>query len=265
VEVYQEIGDLLGQSDAYNNLGGVYANLGDWAQASDMYGQSLAIKEDVGDIVGQGMIANNLAAIQLDRGEWAQAVDLYEQSLVVWERTGWRLGEAVTLIGLAQVHTYRENWSEARDGLSRSQGIFAEIGSRQFLAELERCWGELFLRTSKLDEALDHTQRSVELAEEQGDLLEEGMSRRMLGQVHLARGEWGPAEAALRQSLQILSDLNSEYEVAKARLVLVRLAAETDSILGEARLYLAQAVDTFERLGAKPDLSAARELQQQIT
>jgi hypothetical protein len=83
----------------------------------------------------------------------------------------------------------------------------------------------------------------------------------MLGQVHLARGRWELAEAALRQSLQILTDLNSEYEVARTRLVIARLAAETASISEEARSYLAQAIQTFERLGAQADLSAARELE----
>jgi tetratricopeptide (TPR) repeat protein len=192
-------------------------------------------------------------------------VDLYEQSLAIWEQIGMRLGEAVTLSNLAQIHIYLENWSGARGCLSRSQAMFAEIGSEEYLPELERRWGELYLKIHELGQALVHTERSIELAVEQGNPLEEGMSRRMLGQVHLARGEWEPAEVTLRQSLQILSDLNSEYEVARTRLALVRLAAESDSISGEARSYLAQAIETFERLGAKADLSAARELEREVT
>jgi hypothetical protein len=85
-----------------------------------------------------------------------------------------------------------------------------------------------------------------------------------LGRVHLARGEWEPAETALRQSLQILSDLNSEYEAAKTRLFLVCLALEIGSVSDEAREYLAQAIETFAKLGAQADLATARDLEGQL-
>ncbi|MEE8390984.1 MAG: hypothetical protein V3S14_09350 [Anaerolineae bacterium] len=87
----------------------------------------------------------------------------------------------------------------------------------------------------------------------------------MLGQVHLARGEREPAEATLHQSLQILSDLNSEYEAAKTKLSLVRLAMETDvAVTEEGREYLTQAIKVFEKLGVQADLAAARELERRL-
>jgi tetratricopeptide (TPR) repeat protein len=265
IRIYEQTDDLVGQSTVYNNLANVYANQGDLAQAGDAYHKSLAIAQEIGAVYNQGMVANNLALIHLARGEWDQSMSLLEQSLAIWKEVGAAKWEANTLINLARVHICQEDWSEAPDHLIHSQAIFAEIGSKEFLPELERCWGELYLKTGELDQALAHTERSIELAIEQSNPLEEGMSRRMLGQVHLARGEWEPAETALRQSLQILSDLNSEYEVAKTRLVLFHLAAENDAISEESRSYLAQAIDTFERLGVQADLSAARELEQQIT
>jgi tetratricopeptide (TPR) repeat protein len=264
VEIYRQIDDPVGQANAYNNLAIACLDQGDWTTASSMHRKSLTIMRKIGDVRGEWSSASNLAEIHLNRGEWAQAKDLYEQSLAIWEQIGLLLGEAVTLGNLAQVHMFRENWSEARDCLSRSQAIFAEIGCQEYLPELERRWGELYLKTGELDQALVRTERSIELAVEQGNPLEEGMSRRMLGQVRLARGERELADAALRQSLQILADLNSEYEVAKTRLMLARLAAGTDSISEEARSYLAQAIDTFERLGAQADLSAARELEERF-
>ncbi len=264
VEVYGQIDDLIGQANAYNNLALAYLDQGDWTRASSMHRESLAIRRKVGDVYGELVSTNNLAEIHLNRGEWDQAYNLYEWSHAMCKQSGVPWGEAITTSNLAQVHIFRENWSDARDCLSRSQAMFAEIGSEEYLPELERRWGELYLKTGELDQALVHIERSIELAVEQGNPLEEGMSRRMLGQVHLARGEWEPARAALRQSLQVLIDLNSGYEVARTRLVLAHLAAETDSILEEAWSYLGQAIETFERLGARTDLDAARELEQQI-
>jgi tetratricopeptide (TPR) repeat protein len=248
----------------YNNLANAYRNLGDWNQASDAYYKSLTIAQEIGHIYNQGMVANNLANIHLDRGEWSQAVSLYEHSLAIWKQIGAAMPEALTLSNLAQVHIYQENWAEAQECLSRSQAIFAEVSSEEYLSELLRRWGEFYLKTGELDQALAYTRRSIELTVVQGDPLEEGMSCRMLGQVHLARGEWEPAKAALHQSLQILSDLNSEYEAAKTMLSLARLARESGSISDEAREYLMQAIKTFEKLGAQADLVEAQGLEQEL-
>ncbi|MEE8384922.1 MAG: tetratricopeptide repeat protein, partial [Dehalococcoidia bacterium] len=262
VAVYQQIDDIVGQSTAYNFLGVAYKMLGDWGQASDAYHGSLAISREIGDIKGQGLVTNNLGNIYLDRGEWAEAAALFEESNIIWKQLGAASFEAGALINLAQVHIYQENWSEARACLSRSQAILAEIGSEHFLPELERRWGRFYLKTDALDQALDHIRRSVELATAQGARLEEGMSRRVLGQVHLARDERGLAGTAWRQSLQILSDLDSEYEAAKTMLSLARLTLEDDPV--EVQAQLEQVVQTFEKLGAQADLAEALALAEQL-
>lgn len=259
--IYRQIDDSVEQAKTYGNLGSAYTRQGDWGRASDAFHKSLAISREIGHVEQQGRVTNNLGNIYLYRGEWAEAAALYEQSNAIWKQLGAALPEAVTLSNLARVRIYQENWPEARACLSRSQAIFDEIGAQAFLADLERRWGRFYLKTGALDQALDHTRRSIELAMAQEARLEEGVSRRVLGQVHLARGERELAAAALRQSLQILTDLHSEYEAAKAMLSLARLTLEDD--LPAARAQLEQVIHTFERLGAQADLDAARALANQ--
>jgi tetratricopeptide (TPR) repeat protein len=169
------------------------------------------------------------------------------------------------------VRIYQEDWSEARACLNRSQTLFAEIGSEDFLPELERRWGEFHLarvvhqvgQVGELEQALAHVQRSLELAIAQEARLELGMSYRLLGQVHLSCGETESARSALHQSLQILGDLDVPYQFAKTLLCLVELATKNGPTAA-AREQLAQAIETFERLGAQADLSAALDLQKQL-
>jgi tetratricopeptide (TPR) repeat protein len=129
------------------------------------------------------------------------------------------------------------------------------------MPEVERHWAELSLKTNELDQALDHINRSIELAVTLSSPREEGVSRRVLGQVHQARGEWELAGIELGQSLQILSDLDSKYHLAKTRLALASLMTESGK-LEKAQTYLHQATETFEKLGAKADLAEARKLAQ---
>ena len=78
----------------------------------------------------------------------------------------------------------------------------------------------------------------------------------MLGLVHLARRDRAAAGQALRQSLVILNELQSVYELARTRMAVAHLAAETGR-RDEARTFVAKALRTFESLGAQIDQAEA--------
>jgi hypothetical protein len=86
------------------------------------------------------------------------------------------------------------------------------------------------------------------------------MSQRVLGQIHLAGQAWAAAATALSHSLEILTDLDSEYEAAKTRYLLALLdhtQPEPDKIAPVSPSPLDQAIATFEKLGAQADLAEA--------
>jgi tetratricopeptide (TPR) repeat protein len=268
VQIYQDLDDIAGLAEALNNLSNVYAERGDWDQAVEALRQSLALEQEIGYVYAQAVIANNLGLIHLDRGEWDQAVTLLEKSRDIYRQLGSAWGEGSTLINLARLRVVQADWAEAQACLTRSQDLFDEVGSEEFLPELELRWAEFYLtraastvtEVGELDQALEHAQRAIELAVGQQAPLEEAMAYRLKGEIHLTQGEVELAGAALRRSLQILTDSKSEYEAAKTMLALVRLSLADDSVAVD-RDRLTQAIQTFERLGARADLAQARALE----
>jgi predicted ATPase len=260
VQIYQEIDDLVGQARAYNNLAIAYTDLGDWTRASQAYHQSLEINERIGNIQELGFVANNLAEIHRDHGEWDVAIDLYRQSNAIWKQIGGTLPDAVTLSNLAQVYIYQKNWDEARESLTSSQRLFTEIGSNDFMPELERRWGEFFLKIGETDRAMEHLTHSIELASTQDAQFELGLSFRVLGEAHLIRKDFEQAEIALLRSRRILNDLNSEYEAAKTTLSLTQLAFEAGDPIDQQALRRATSV--FSQLGAQVELNRAVLMEQ---
>ncbi len=258
VKVYEQIDDEIGLSHAYNNLGNAYSDLGNWEKATEAFERSLAVKRKIGDVLYQGFISNNLANIQMNRGNWHEAEQLFLQSLDVWKQLGASLPHAVTASNLGQLRLYQRNFSEAQHLLATSEEIFASIESEDFLPELERRWAELYLHTGKIDVALQHIRRSLELAVQQEAKLEEGMSCRVLGLVQLASGQKKPAEISLRRSLKILTDLNSTYEIAKTKVAFGQLWQHENP--AAARQNLKDAIGDFKALGAKTDLQYAENL-----
>ena len=260
LKVYEKINNIVGQSKALNNLGAALKDQGKWKEASDAYRRSLKIIRQMGDIQELGFVTNNLGNISLNRGEWEQAVELFKESNEIWKKIGAILPDAVTLSNLAQVYIYQEDLASAREALEECQGLFAKVGSEDFLSELERRWSEYHLRAGDLNAALDHIKRSIDSASEKGTRIEMGKSYRVSGEIHSALGSMKEAEEALLQSLQILAEAESDYEVAKTKLALAEYRLEAESMMDLRQLE--EAIQTFERLSAQVDLVKAQALKQ---
>ena len=91
--------------------------------------------------------------------------------------------------------------------------------------------------------------------------LEERATRRVLGQVYLARRELTAAEQELEKSLQILEGLDSRYEVGQT-LFQSSLLYRRQERPAEADTALNRAIAIFEELGALLDLEQASSRQQ---
>jgi predicted ATPase len=265
IQAYHRTNDMVGESNAYINLASAYVAQGNWDQADEAYQKGWRIKQEIGEVYGQAIIIHNLAELHFKRGDFEQALSLYEQCLATWQQITATRGEAATLISLAQVYIQQHDWEKVRQFLSRAQTLLDEIGSKEYLPELERVWGEFYLYTEMLDQALQHIQYAVELANVYDDPREGGIAYRVLGQTYLASGDHQLAKAALHHSLRILGGLHNEYEVAKTKTVLAHLAMSNDDTTPfKAQSYLKQAIETFEKLRAQADLAQARALEQQI-
>ncbi len=259
LDIHKQSDNSFGQSGAFNALGMIYGKLGNWDQAHDMYVQGEALAKEIGAIPYQGVFLNNRGFLDLRRGDWDQAMSHFEQSLSISQQLGEQLAEANNLSNIATLHIYRENWSEARQALTRSQTIFTKIQSDEFIPYVERQWAKLYLKTDELTQASDHINRSIHLSVAISSPLEEGLSRRVLGQIHQARDEEDLAEVQLRHSLQILDNLDSIYDLSKTKLALASLLMKS-SKLADAKGFLYQAINTFKNLGAKVDLAEAKRL-----
>jgi len=259
LQVYQQIDDIVGQSQAHINLANAYFEQGNWPWATEHYLQALEIKRKIGDVYYQAMITLNLGGVYLNQGDLDQATSYYRQSLEMWQELGSTYAIALLHNNMGAVALQRGDPDEALALLQKSLALFQEIDSEDFLAEVHRHQALAHLGRGELDEALGCAQRSLAQAQEQEMRLEEGATRRVLGQVHLSRQELARAERELQESLHILQALNSRYEMGKTLFQLARLCqVQGDQVQMQENLRQARTI--FEDLGARLDLAQTREL-----
>jgi tetratricopeptide (TPR) repeat protein len=261
LDVLRESDILAQQIDPYLNLGGVLSVQGNWLEARQYADQARHIANEIGDVRREAAASDNLGLLDVMRGECARAMDYFEQSMSIWRQLDARFDQANTWSNIAHARICQRNWAEARQALIRSQALFAEIGSDAVMLEVERHWAVIHWQAGELAQALDHIERSVALAVDLGDLIEEGVSRRVLGQVYQAQGKLDLAEREYHRSLQILDELKGAYFVAQTQLALARLLLESGRE-HEGTSCLTVALEEFERMGAKRDLAEARKLAQ---
>ncbi len=266
LEFYKRTGDISGAAQAYINLASARYDRGlqnDWPRATDYYLQALEMTNRIGDVYHEAMITLNLGSAYLDQGNLDEASLYYQQSMEKWRALGNTYAIALLYNNQGAVALRWDKLEEARDLLEESLRMFHKIGSGDFLPEVHRHRAAVDLKMGELSRALENAQISLELALEQDMRLEEGATRRVLGQIYRGQGKLPEAEQELQQSLAILEGLNSRYETGKTHLQLARLyqAQGAPDLL---KVHLDKAESIFEDLGACLDLAEARVLREEL-
>jgi len=125
------------RSNVQYRLGEIYKELGQYAQAEQLYRQSLATAEALGDRHGVAVTQRALAELYWLRGDYAQAEQLYHQSLAALEAQGDRREVAVTLYNLALLCAEQARFAEAVELLTKSRDLFRQIGLEKDASEAD--------------------------------------------------------------------------------------------------------------------------------
>jgi tetratricopeptide (TPR) repeat protein len=136
--VYQQIEDIVGQSQAHVNLANAYFEQGDWQGATEHYLQALEIKRKIGDVYHQALITVNLGGVYLNQGDLDRADSYYHESMQLWQELGSAYVIALLHNNIGAVALQRGEPDTASALLQKSLELFQEIGSADYLPEVYR-------------------------------------------------------------------------------------------------------------------------------
>ncbi|GAA1655589.1 BTAD domain-containing putative transcriptional regulator [Nonomuraea maheshkhaliensis] len=120
-DLFERLGDEVGQAVALTDLGWYHGRLGDHGQALDLCEQALVRHQKLGNRPYEAHTWSCLADLRLQQGDPTGAVPCYRQALDVFRELGDSYGEASTLAHLGACHHLAgdhpaagEQWRHAR-------------------------------------------------------------------------------------------------------------------------------------------------------
>jgi class 3 adenylate cyclase/tetratricopeptide (TPR) repeat protein len=235
--IYEELGDLLGQANALNNLGIDAYYEGRWDEALEYYERSRHARERIGDVVGAATIANNIAEIYSDQGRIAEAETLLHEVRDTCDPAGAQLMSAVATGNLGRAAARAGRPDESRDLLNAALVSLREIEAASFVYETHVRLAEAAVLANDPEAALVAADAADALGDGASTPAAQALLHRVRAYACLQTGNVADAERELERSLEIARGSDALYEVAltlQARAHVRRdpeLAAEARTLL----------------------------------
>ncbi len=256
LHLFEAVQDLVGLADAHNDLAITYQVLGRLPEAHQHFEVGAQIKADIGDVFGQAMIANNLGELLRMLDDLDGALQQYQHSLAIFERLGSRYAVGVLHMNIGSTYMWKDDLEQAEAHLRQSGNLFEQSGTDEFLPELQRCYAELYLRRGDFAAAHAACITALETAMRLQTRLEEGISRRLLGQIYARERNLVMAWEQFVQSRSLLEQGDNPHELARTLLLIAGFAPRLQHF-AEGQAAFDQAIPILQRIGARHDLAAA--------
>jgi tetratricopeptide (TPR) repeat protein len=256
--------DLGALNKAYTNLGVVFFETDRWDDARQANGKALEMSVAVGDAYFQAMILGNLSDIERHLGNLSEAMDQAQTSLKMYQELQSAYGEAHAHLNWGAALLKQGYPREARqEHLEIARKILVENNISDFQSEVARRRAECFLGEENLTEAESAIDRSIEIAQEHNDRSDLGSAKRIKALILNAKGDRSGAAQTIQESLDILAQSGSRYELGLSHAALVEICLGQAENQERVRVSEMEATQILTTLGAKLDLERIRRIGHQ--
>ena len=243
LRLYEEVGDLVGQSSVLNNLGIAAYQEGRWDEAVALYERSMSASEQAGDMMGMATAQFNTGEILHDQGRVDEARQMLTGAARVFRSSRYTIGVGVTILHLGRTEQRAGDPARALALFDEALAVFSSISASSLVVDTRVRRVEALVAAGRHDEAVTEGEElRVEITGGGSDPLLWTALMRSMGEAWSAIGEVDRALAALDDSVERAVAVGATYEEA------------------ESRRVRAEVLDRHGRPGASEDRSRASEV-----
>lgn len=238
LQLYEEIGDLVGQTKILNVLGIHAYYRGHWDEAVEYYTRSAERGAKSGDIVRSASSMHNIGEILLDQGHYEAAEEPLSRALRIWQGASFVAGTGTAHANLGRLYTRLGRLDEAAAELDAAHEQFTEAGMEADVLEERIRRAELLIYQKQPKEALALVDALLSNnADVAGTEISRSSLHRMAAYALAAAGDHDAACRHIDASLDLARESASDYEIAQTLEAALRIeGADPERAAAEADL-----------------------------
>jgi len=240
LEICRKIGNKMCMEHEIGNLGVVYRYQGDFRTAERMDRQAIAMAREVDDKQSTAVIVGNLADMHYAEGRWNEVLSEIQVSLKLARDTGQKLEESIQLQSIGDLRAAQGDLAGAMDNLNEARNIQQSIGSRSYYASTMNSIGQLLRQKGDAVGARKALDEALAVRRQLGEKTSVAETQLVFSDLACDSHQAAEAEQYARAALEAFRSEKETDRVISAEATLVRALLEVNK-LDEARKMMAEA------------------------
>ncbi len=203
-----------GIASAYNNIGIVCFNKGNYTAALKNYLSELKIREYIGDKKSIAASLVNIGIIYNAQGDYPEALNNYFRELNIKEEIGDKKSIAATYNNIGNIYYSVGNYYDALKNHTEALKLMLEIDDKQGVARSYSKIGNIYYSQGNYTEALKNQFASLNVKEYIGDKKSIGHTYSKIGIIYARQGNYSEALKNQLASLKCAEEINYKQGIA---------------------------------------------------
>ena len=168
LKILEELGDQKRIAAACNNVGIIHYSQGQYEQALEYYFKSLKIDEARGDKKGMTESYNNIGVVYHEQNQHNKALEYHLNALKLRKETNDKHGMAYSYDNIGVIYKEQRHYDDALKSFSKALAIQEEIGDKQGQTISLINCGIVYYHQKKYDQAIKLSERGLAIAKSIG-------------------------------------------------------------------------------------------------
>ncbi|MGZ3905080.1 MAG: tetratricopeptide repeat protein, partial [Bacteroidia bacterium] len=209
-DLAEKINYKSGLAYAYNNMGNISRNKGDYKLALDNYSKSLQIRKEIFDKPGQGTALFGIGNVYLVWGEYNTALEYYLKSLKIFEEFKSKSDIADCYSNIGVIYYYQKNYPKTLEYWKQAIAYYEELSQRNAAIACLGNIGNVYAEENKPDTALSFFKKALKLSLEINDKSQIAASHLNIGSVYVNQEKYILALSEYISALKIEEELGDK-------------------------------------------------------
>ena len=258
-----------GKAAAYNTLGVINMDKGNYPDALKYYFASLKINKEIGNIEGAVGSNGNIGIIYMAQGNYPEALKYHQSSLKIALENNFKAKAAAAFNNIGSIYKVQGNYPEALKSQLACLKLAEEIGQKGYAAVAYQDISEIYEMQGNYPEALKNLINALKTQSELGDKRSIASLYNSIGNIYYKQDNYPEAIKNLLAALAIAKEIGIKREIAIAYGRLGNIYQKQDNYT-EAMEKYKLALKLFEEFGdkdwvARVDVAMGKVLSKQAT